>query len=692
MKQNVKKIIAMVLVVGIIGGVVGTVYTKTNTKDDKQVVTHYKQKEVKDEKTDGSAVYVFANEDGSINKMIATDDLLDDMKMKKTDTAKLEKDLPIKVKPKYILDGKEVQPKDLVGKSGKLIIRYDFENVQSSMMNIDGKQEKVYVPYIMVTGCILDHEIFDHVEVSNGKMMDDGSHVVVAGLALPGLQENLNVDKGKLEIPEYFEIKADVKNYEPVETLMMATNEVFHDIDTSKLNSIDDLNKAVHKLSSAMDALMNGSAKLYDGLKVLDAKSGELVNGVDQLANGANSLTQGTSQVNAGASKLLDGANQLTDGLKALYSNNDQLQGGALEIFETLLKTANDQLAVANVNVPTLTVKNYDEVLGKVIASLDKDAVYQKALAEVTKGVEAKRPMIQQAVTGVVKDQVKAKVEAQVKVEVTKKVEQQVRLEVEKQVIQVATKMTKDQYDAAVKQGLVSKEVQEKINATINEKMSSEAIVNKINATVEQTMQQESIKNKVVSILNNQMETAQVKALITQNTDLQVQNKINEIMASDEIKAKFETASQGLQSIVQLKTSLNRYETFYKGLMMYTNGVESAMNGSLQLKGGLETLNKGTKKLDAGANQLQEGLMTMQKNTPALINGIQQLTNGASQLSNGLIQFNEEGISKLVKAVDGDVKGLLNHLKASVDVSKNHPTFGNVSPSKEKQIKYIYRF
>ncbi len=692
MKQNVKKIIAMVLVVGIIGGVVGTVYTKTNKKEDKPVVTNYKEKQVEDEKTDGSAVYVFANEDGSIQKMIATDDLLDDMKMKKIDTKKLEKELPIKVKPKYLLDGKEIQPKDLVGKSGKVTIRYDFQNVKSSMMNIGGKQEKIYVPYIMITGCILDHEIFDHIEVSNGKMIDDGSHVIVAGLSLPGLQENLNVDKEKLEIPEYFEIKADVKNYEPVETLMMATNQGINDIDTNKLNSIDDLNGAVHKLSAAMDKLMEGSAKLYDGLKVLDAKSGELVKGVDQLANGANALTKGTSQVDEGASKLLAGANQLSEGLKELSSNNEQLQGGALEIFETLLKTANDQLAAANVKVPTLTVKNYDQVLTKIIASLDKDAVYQKALAEVTKGVEEKRPMIQQAVTGAVKEQIKAKVETQVKVQVTQKVEQQVRLEVEKQVIQAATKMTKEQYDAAVKQGLIAKETQEKIHATINKQMSSEAIVNKINTVVEQTMQQENIQKTIVSELNKQMETTQIKALIKQNTDLQVQNKINEIMSSDEIKEKFETASKGLQSIVQLKTSLNRYETFYKGLMMYTNGVESAMQGSLQLQDGLKTLNKGTKQLDAGANQLEDGLIFMKKNTPALIQGIQQLTNGASQLSNGLIQFNEEGISKLVKAVDGDVKGLLDRVKASIDVSKNHPTFGNVSQNKEKQIKYIYRF
>lgn len=692
MKKNVKKIIAMVLVVGIIGGVVGTVYTKTNKKEDKPVVTNYKEKQVEDEKTDGSAVYVFANEDGSIQKMIASDDLLDDMKTKETDIKKLEKELPIKVKPKYSLDGKEIQPKDLVGKSGKVTIRYDFQNVKSSMTNIGGKQEKIYVPYIMITGCILDHEIFDHIEVSNGKMIDDGSHVIVAGLSLPGLQENLNVDKEKLEIPEYFEIKADVKNYEPVETLMMATNQGINDIDTNKLNSIDDLNGAVHKLSSAMDALMEGSAKLYDGLKVLDAKSGELVKGVDQLANGANALTKGTSQVDAGASKLLAGANQLSEGLKELSSNNEQLQGGALEIFETLLKTANDQLTAANVKVPTLTVKNYDEVLTKIIASLDKDAVYQKALAEVTKGVEEKRPMIQQAVTSAVKEQVKAKVESQVKAQVTQKVEQQVRLEVEKQVIQAATKMTKEQYDAAVKQGLIAKETQEKINATINKQMSSEAIVNKINTVVEQTMQQENIQKTIVSELNKQMETTQIKALIKQNTDLQVQNKINEIMSSDEIKQKFETASKGLQSIVQLKTSLNRYETFYKGLMMYTNGVESAMQGSLQLQDGLKTLNKGTKQLDAGANQLEDGLFFMKKNTPALINGIQQLTNGASQLSNGLIQFNEEGISKLVKAVDGDVKGLLDHVKASIDVSKNHPTFGNVSQNKEKEIKYIYRF
>ena len=47
--------------------------------------------------------------------------------------------LPVTTKVTYYLDGKEIKPEDLAGKSGKVKIRFDYTNNESRTVNIDGK-------------------------------------------------------------------------------------------------------------------------------------------------------------------------------------------------------------------------------------------------------------------------------------------------------------------------------------------------------------------------------------------------------------------------------------------------------------------------------------------------------------------------------------------------------------------------
>lgn len=76
---------------------------------------------------------------------------------------------------------------------------------------------------------------------------------------------------------------------------------------------------------------------------------------------------------------------------------------------------------------------------------------------------------------------------------------------------------------------------------------------------------------------------------------------------------------------------------------------------------------------------------------PALIEGITQLRDGAMQLSDGLKEFNEEGVQKLVDAVDGNLGGLGDRLQAVIDVSRNYKTFSGISDDMEGSVKFVYR-
>ncbi len=58
---------------------------------------------------------------------------------------------------------------------------------------------------------------FSNVEVKNGKVSQNGDSNVVIGYALPGIKESLNVKDSDfiddLELPEDFEVTADVKDF-----------------------------------------------------------------------------------------------------------------------------------------------------------------------------------------------------------------------------------------------------------------------------------------------------------------------------------------------------------------------------------------------------------------------------------------------------------------------------------------------
>ncbi len=672
-------------------------------------------------------VYVLAGADGSVQKIIVSDwiknslgnaavsdrsELTDVENVKGNETytmngdnmrvwdaegndiyyqGNIEKELPVDLSVTYKLDGKPISADDLVGKSGRVTIRFDYQNKQYETVEIDGKQEKIYVPFAMLTGTLLSDNVFTNVEVTNGKLINDGSRTAVIGIAFPGLQENLAISKDKLEIPDYVEITADASNFQLDMTVTLATNQLFNEFDVDNLDSVSELSTSMNELTSAMDQLLDGSSQLYEGIATLLEKSDELVEGIDQLAVGAESLKNGANRLDSGAAELQTGATQLSEGLNTLESNNDALNGGARQVFDTLLATANTQLSAAGLDVPTLTIENYAQVLNGVIASLDENAIYEQALNQVTAAVEAQRDMIEQQVTAAVQAEVTAQVTAAVREEVTLQVTEVVRNTVAEQVIQSVLNMDKASYDAAVAAGQIDKETQEMIKAAIEQQMQSEQITQQIQAGVEEQMATGPIQDTIAAKTDEQMQSDAIKQTIEEQTELQIQKIISEQMASDEVQAQLAAAADGAKSVIALKASLDSYNTFYLGLKSYTAGVSDAAAGAGALKDGTDDLKAGTSQLSAGASELYDGILTLKNGTPALVDGITQLRDGSMQLSDGLKEFNEEGIQKLVNAVDGDLEGLLNRLRATRNVSLRYKSFAGASEDMDGQVKFIYR-
>ena len=727
MKNRATKFISLALCAVVLFAAVGTsVFALTGegkeSEDENQETTINASAEAETSKDE--TVYVLAGADGTVQKIIvsdwiknamAADSLEDKTELSDIENIKgdesftlggdnscvwdaqgndiyyqgnIEKELPVQMSVCYTLDGQAIAPEALAGQSGHVTIRFDYQNMQYEEVLLDGKTEKIYVPFTMLTGMLLDTEVFRNVTISNGKLINDGDRIAVVGIAFPGLQEDLAISKEKLDIPDYVEISADVENFEMGMTMTLATTELFGAIDSDKLD-LHELSDAMAELTDAMDQLMDGSSQLYDGLCTLLEKSGDLVSGINKLAEGAAQLKAGAGSLDSGAAQLQAGAAQLSSGLNTLNANSSSLNGGARQVFSSLLSMANTQLSEAGLSVPALTIDNYASVLDGVIASLDDTAVYQAALEQVTATVNANRGMIEEKVTEAVQAQVEAKVSAQVTAAVQETVTQAVH-ENEAQfraaVIQQALGMTVEEYKAAIEAGLVTQEQQDAVNAAVEAAMQAE---------IDARMQREEIQAQINAVtqqtVGEQMQSDEIQALIASNTELQVQQAISEAMSSDAVQAQLSAAAEGAKSVIALKSSLDSYNAFYLGLITYTSGVSSAAAGANELKTGADALKAGTSELSAGAAELLQGIQTMKDSAPALVDGITQLRDGSMELSDGLKQFNKEGIQKLIEAVDGDLDGLSNRIRVTADVAKHYTSFSGISEDMDGDVKFIYK-
>lgn len=622
-------------------------------------------------------VYVLANADGSVQKVIVSDwlknpggagTITDATELRDVENVKgdetysmnpknmrvwdakgndiyyqgtIQKDLPVDVSISYRLDGKSISPEELAGKSGKVTIRFTYKNNQKETVEIDGKKETIYVPFVMLTGAVLDNDVFSNVQVSNGKLLSDGDRSVVMGFAIPGLQESLNLDKEKLEIPDYVELTADVKNFKLDTTLTIAANDIFNQLDLEELDT-DSLSSAIDQISGAASQLVDGSSQLYDGLSTLLEKSGNLISGVGQLASGAGTLNSGAADLFSGASSLSSGASKLNAGLKDLDSNSQALRDGAKTVFETLLSAAQTQLEAAGLSVPALTIDNYASVLDHVLASLDETAVYNlaynTALQQVTQAVNAQE--------GAIRPQVEASVRGQV---------------LEGVLAAAGKAMTAEEYQQACAAGLIDVEAQKQIDAAVTGKMNSQEILETVNGLVSQ---------KIQELIGQNMESAQVQA---------------------QIQAAVENARNGQSSIAVLKKQLESYDEFYSGLQDYTGGVGQAYAGSKDLASGADQLKGGAEELKGGAQQLYDGITALQDGSSALADGVSQLKDGGMQLSEGMKQFNEEGVQKITEAFQGDLSQLSARLKALRDVSQSYRNFSGIADGMPGSVKFIYK-
>lgn len=256
--------------------------------------------DIENVKTDAS----FTLDDNNMRVWEAKDE---DLHLQGTGTQPLPVDLTVT----YSLDGSVISPEQLAGKSGKVTIRFDYTNNAYETVKIDGKDERVYVPFLMMSGMMLDSKKFSNVTVTNGKVISDGDHI-----------SNL-----KTQLDSYSTFHSGLKTY------------------TGGVGSASEGAQRLHggttqiRLCSA--ALKDGASALSDGTQQLSSGADALKNGVLTLKNGVPALIDGVSQLRDGSMKLSDGLKQFNEeGICKITSLLKDDFGGLAERIKAIIRVS----------------------------------------------------------------------------------------------------------------------------------------------------------------------------------------------------------------------------------------------------------------------------------------------------------------------------------------------------------------
>lgn len=258
-------------------------------------------------------------------------------------------EIPWDISIEYFLDGEEITPEKLAGKSGDLEIRFRVsEN--------SGSRPGFYDGYALQASFTLDTDLCENIGAPGATVANVGKKKQITYTILPGN----GIDTV---------ISADVHDFEMDPA----------SINGVRLNLDIDIDKS--GFTGEAEDLEEGIEKVDSGAEELNGGVSELKTGGDSLREGADKLSGGAAALDSGISSLSEGIAELGDGVDELDKKSDDLTGGSKEVKDALFEI---KTALSDVSSDTDKIKELTDAsgeIGKAINSLSEGAqeLYQNA-------------------------------------------------------------------------------------------------------------------------------------------------------------------------------------------------------------------------------------------------------------------------------------------------------------------------
>lgn len=558
-----------------------------------------------------------------------------------------EKQLPIKCKISYELDGKEISAEDLVGKAGKVKIKIEYENLDSHMVYVNGRKTTMYTPFAVACGTVFSNTENSNIEITNGKVINDGTKTMVLGIALPGMQESLNISSKDIEIPSSVEITMKTTKYEQNNIITFVTPKITED--SFSFDKLNTLYSKVNEIQQASKSIEDGANALKEGTEEFSQKSQEFNGAMKQLEEGVTKANSSYSEINNGINTLDSKSTELKSGANKLNAGVDKVSSGLNELSTGVTEGKTQATSALEESAKTLSAGIDKIIAGKnTETETIKKQVIEAPNAQLKKGLttsvgDGAKQLAAGTLEGILKDSTFA---ASTGINLT------------------------DAQIAKLVQTLSTKMDTSKLNAGIE------------NAIDGMTKQQEA----GLDLINNAGLDANgnIKAGSTEK-DLGVKAGLTSLkaQAGTSINDGIKQISDGFDSITNGVTELS-------------NGTKTLKAGTTELYKGTVALKAGTSQLNTGSSQMKDGLNTLETSTKMLSSANDQLTQasvtikeGAFELATGVEQFNTEAINKICNYINSDVKDIAARAEKLQELAENYEGIAKSNEDENKETKFI---
>ena len=599
-----------------------------------------------------------------------------------------DKKLPVELTVKYYLNNEEKDINDIIGKKGRVKILITYKNSLSRNMTINGKLEKIYVPYAIVTTTILNNNDSKNIKVTNGKVIDNGVSSVVMAISSPGLYDSLKLDDFK-NINKV-EISFDTDKFELNPIYSVATTSLFDDDNLNLFGEINNLYKSINLLQSNMNSIVDASKKLDNGSKQLNSGLTELNNKIQELTNKYKDLKNKDQNIlkEEIIGIIEKNINKITPALEEEITNETS----------KLIKENKEELENA---VITYTKQNtkivVDEEVSKIVNKLDFNSIMGKVINsnvfnllknddEIKLLTYSLKSSIEEELKGII-----AKEFANIKNSISNSMS-----ESEKQayIISIATKYNVTPEQAA---GIVN-EVQNDTLNQIKKTISTTDITSKIISALNNKEFLSNLVNDYINKLNNKLSDILNKDTTVDELTRDIKTKLigaikkdletNNSYLNTDVKSYIENL---VNTIIDNTSSdlAKKYTEDYTNRVV-KNVVSKEFNPENVDKKLRELLDIYDEDIKNKVTVIDDTINTLSNAILELNNGSKNLSNGMSALSDGLDKYNKEGINKISKLVNGDVKTLQKRLDAIIKLSNANRMIDNVPNGADSNSKIIF--
>lgn len=471
-----------------------------------------------------------------------------------------QKELPVKCNITYELNGEIIESKDIIGKEGTVKIALEYINTDEHIIKINNKEEKLYTPFVVVCGTIIDNTNNKNINITNGKVVNDGTKSIVFGMALPGMQESLGISSDTIEIPNKVEITMETTNFKSNNIFSYVTPKVLEENDLEILDKLDQIYSKVNTLQSSSKQIEEGANNLKQGTEEYSNKSNEFNSAMKQVSVGMGNanesyqsidkaittLNNSSKTLNSGAKSISEGSEQISTNLNLIAEKLGEAETGSNELkigTEQLSQGINQLINVVGGGTTTTSNQVMDKTDVRNTINDNNDKITElKSLNEQLSNYVADNPIIQ------------------------------IQIDTNKEII----------------------ETLENNNNILNETLQEpQARVTGDMAALQQGLA--SIKSGA--------DTLQIGAENLSNGISQIK------VGTDTLVGKTAELVEGAKNL-------------YNGTSTLSNGAKTLSVGSSKMKEGLHTLDISTNQLESANNQLTRGAVTIKEGASTLSDGI----------------------------------------------------------------------